>query len=125
MAIHRNDNPRNNSDKYVLIAVFSGIILGIATALAKIVLNTELNKIFFMPTTWITAFLALAGFGLMQLVLNKINISIAIPVITGLSIASAVFTAFIVLNESLTTIQTAGIVLILIGTFGIAVGGKQ
>jgi|SRR3989338_1147094 len=125
MAIHRNDNPRDNSDKYVLIAVFAGIILGIATALAKIVLNTELNQIFLMPVTWVTVFLALVGFGLMQLVLNKVNISVVIPVITGLSIASAIFTAFIILDELLTTMQTAGIVLILIGTFGIAVGDKR
>ena len=125
MAIHRNDKPGNNSDKYVMIAVIAGIILGIATTLAKIVLNTTFNSLLFMPITWITAFLALAGFVLMQLALNKANISIVIPVITGLSIASAVITAFFILGESLTTIQTAGIVLILIGTFGIAIGGKR
>ena len=125
MAIHRNDKPGNNSDKYVMIAVIDGIILGIATTLAKIVLNTAFNSLLFMPATWITAFLALTGFVLMQLSLNKANISIVIPVITGLSIASAVITAFFILGESLTTIQTAGIVLILIGTFGIAIGGKR
>ena len=124
MAIHRNGYFRDNSDKYVLIAVLAGVILGVGTALAKIVLNSNFNSILFMPATWITAFLALTGFGLMQLALNKVSISIVVPIITGLSIASAVFTAFIVLEESLSTMQTAGIVLILIGTFGIAVRGK-
>src|SRR3989344_3340002 len=124
MAIHRNGYSGNNSDKYVLMAVLAGIILGVATSLSNILLNSELTQIFLMPTTWITACLALTGFLLMQLALSKAKISIVIPVITGLSIASAVFTAFVVLNESLTTMQTAGIVLILIGTFGIAVRGR-
>ena len=124
MVVHRDDYSRNSSDKYVLIAVLTGIILGIVTALAKIVLNTDFDALLFMPVTWITASIALAGFVLMQISLNKVNIYIVIPVITGLSIASAVITAFIILNESLTTMQTIGIVLILIGTFGIAVGRR-
>ena len=124
MAIHRNDKPRNNSDKYVLMAVLSGVILGTATALSKIILNSNLNSLLFMPVTWITAFFALSGFLLMQFALSKTNISLVIPIITGLSIAAAVITAFFILGELLTTMQTAGIVLILIGTFGIAVRGR-
>ncbi len=116
---------RDSSGFNILIAVFAGILIGLAgflvkIALGSIVLDTSfIFSILQQPLAYLAGLFGLAGFLLFQKALHRGKVSLITPIVTGMGIAVPVVLAFLFLSEIVSTLKIAGIVLILVGVFGL------
>ncbi len=131
MGSTRRVSSGNNSSVSVLsklnlfLPVIAGVLLGLAAFLIKIVMtgasfNMQFVFSFFLnPLTWSAIISGLAGFLIFQKSLYRGKVSVAYPIVSGVSIAIPVAFAFLFLGEILSTIKIVGIVLILVGVTGL------
>ena len=116
---------RGSSSINILIAVLAGILIGLAGFLVKLALGgivLDSNFIFSIllkPLAYLSGILGLAGFLLFQKALHRGKVSLITPIVTGMSIAVPVVLAFLFLSEIISTLKIIGIVLILVGVFGL------
>ena len=119
-----SDRNRYLSDSIVL-AILSGILLGLAGFCLKIVMSGELSMaIIFSPYAWIALLLAVGGFLLMQKSFQG-YVSRAIPIINGFLIIVSVALAYVFLGETLSGIKMLGTFFVLIGVFGLVSAGER
>ena len=113
------DRDRSNLN-HTIASVFAGLLLGLGAFFLKLVMNEGISiNIIYSPYAWITAILAISGFLLMQRALQS-YVSVVIPMITGVVILVSVLLAFVFLAEAISSMKWFGIILILIGVFGLA-----
>jgi drug/metabolite transporter (DMT)-like permease len=118
---------RHNSGFSVLgYASLSGILIGLASFILKVVLVTINLDIFLIlnliinPVIWLAAALGIAGFILFQKSIHRGKISVAAPILVGFTIVTSVILAVIFLQETIFAVKIAGIIIILVGILFLA-----
>jgi len=125
MGLSRAGFSRDSSSVNILIAVLAGILIGLAGFLVKLALGSvvlDSNFIFSVlkqPLAYLAGILGLVGFFLFQKALYRGKVSLITPIVTGMGIVVPVILAVLFLQEIVSTLKIVGIVLILVGVFGL------
>jgi len=115
----RSSDYHRSFSNNIITALLAGLLLGLAAFFLKIVMSGEISReIIYSPVAWFTLLLAASGFLMMQSALQG-YVSKIIPIITGNSILVSVVLASIFLGELISILKWIGILLVLIGVFGL------
>ena len=117
---------RVNHNRGMFYSIISGLFLGsvpifIKNALVFPILTAEF---FLNPFTWFAAVFGLVGFFLMQKAFYSGFVSIAVSIITGLSIIVPISISILLLNQAL-NFSIIGVIVIIIGVLMIGLGSYK
>ncbi|HLD77771.1 MAG TPA: hypothetical protein VJB16_01955 [archaeon] len=107
------------------LAIIIGIVMGFGAFFLRIALSSgfspaALPALLASPLAWAGALFSVVGFLGMQKALSAGNASVVMPLLGGLSVLVPVALGLAFLGEAVGALKAAGIVLILVGTAGIA-----
>ena len=106
----------------VLAGAFGNVLMKIGTGkLPTITFSTaSLSGIFTSPYIILGAALMIGTFPFYNMVLQRLSLTIAFPLITSLMFVTATIISVLLLKETLTIVQVFGLILVIAGLFLVA-----
>lgn len=103
-----------------LVQFLQIFIIAVANAVAQALLKmANLHgfgwNVFFNKFVWFGAILYVAAFGLWVKIVNEMELSLAVPIMTGIVYGLTIFFAWYFFKEQMSVIKAIGIFLILLG----------